>query len=190
MSKTASTAHLAPGDTFSYTMQIGNDGRGGVTGLVLIDDVPDVLRLIAVTPLEPTKAGDPGWVDCVVSDRLPTGYGGVITCELDRDLGAGERAPDVLLDVQLSPSAPGGAIVNTAKATAYELPTLATVPRGGTELTTLALQDSAMVMSTLAMTGASPLLAAQLSLALLVMGGILTALRRAMPRHRAERPRP
>lgn len=190
MSKTASTAHLAPGDTFGYTMQIGNDGRGGVTGLVLIDDVPEVLRLIQVTPLEPAKDGDAGWVDCVVSDRLPNGYGGVITCELDRDLGAGERAPDVLLDVQLSPSAPGGAVVNTAKVTAWELPTLALSPSDPGELTTLALQDSAVVMSTLAMTGASPLLAAQLSLALLVMGGILTALRRAMPRHRAERPRP
>ncbi len=190
MSKKASTANLAPGDTFTYTMEIGNDGRGGVTGLILIDDVPEVLRLIAVTPQEPAQPGDAGWVDCVVSDQLPNGYGGVITCELDRDLGSGERTPDVLLDVQLSPSARSGAIVNTARVTAYELPTLP--DPGGTppDLTTLALQDSAVVMASLAVTGSSPLLAAQLSLALLVLGGILAALRRALPRHRVERRRP
>jgi hypothetical protein len=162
-----------------------------VTGLILIDEVPEVLRVLDVTPAAPANPGDAGWVDCVVSDRLPNGYGGTITCELDRDLGSGERTPDVLLDVQLSPAARGGAIVNTARVTAYELPTRASSSGGaGPELTTLALQDSALVMATLAMTGSSPLLAAQLSLALLVMGGILTALRRAKPRHRAERPRP
>jgi uncharacterized repeat protein (TIGR01451 family)/fimbrial isopeptide formation D2 family protein len=190
MSKTASTTSLAPGDTFSYTMEIGNDGRGGVTGVILVDDVPEVLRLISVTPLAPATAGDAEWVDCVISDVLPDGYGGVITCELDRDLGYGERTPDVLLDVQLSPTARNGAVVNTAKVTAYELPTLGIPGGGGTELTTLALQDSAIVMTTrLANTGASPLLAAQLSLALLVVGGILAALRRAVPRHRAGRRR-
>jgi len=187
MSKTASTTSLAPGDTFGYTMEIGNDGRGGVTGVILVDDVPDVLRLISVTPSAPAKAGDPEWVDCVISDVLPDGYGGVITCELDRALGFGERTPDVLLDVQLSPTARNGAVVNTAKVTAFELPTLG-VPGGGTELATLALQDSAIVMTTrLANTGSSPLLAAQLALALLVVGGTLAALRRALPRHRAGR---
>lgn len=193
MSKTASRANLAPGDTFSYTMEIGNDGRGGVTGVILIDNVPEVLRIIKVTPQGPAKAGDPEWVDCVVDKVLPNGFGGEITCELDRDLGYGQRTPDVLLDVQLSPTARSGAIVNTAKVTAFELPTLG-IPGGGGgggELTTLALQDSAVVMAArLANTGSSPLLAAQLSLALLVMGGILAALRRALPRHRAGRTRP
>ncbi|WP_395638872.1 DUF5979 domain-containing protein [Pseudolysinimonas sp.] len=186
MSKTASTANLSPGAVFTYTMEIGNSGRGGVTGLILIDDVPEVLRIITVTPLAAATAGDPGWVDCVVADRLASGFGGTITCELDRDLGAGEQAPDVLLEVQLSPSAPGGAIVNTAKVTAWELPTLAG-RGGGAQLATLALQDSAVVMTTLALTGVSPLLASQLALALLVVGGILASLRRALPRHRAGR---
>ncbi len=192
MSKTASTATLAPGDTFTYTMQIGNDGRGGVTGVILIDDVPEVLRLISVTPTAAASASDPAWVDCIVDKVLPSGFGGEITCELDRDLGYGQRAPDVLLEVQLSPIAKAGAIVNTAKVTAYELPTLAPRPGGGGgggQLTTLALQDSAVVMTAgrLANTGASPLLATQLALALLVVGGILAALRRVMPRHRARR---
>lgn len=186
LTKTASRPNLNPGDVFTYRMEIGNNGRGGVTGLILVDDVPDVLRLISVTPTAPAKAGDPGWVGCVVDKVLPNGYGGEITCELDRDLGYGQRTPDVLLEVQLSPSAPSGAVVNTARVTALELPTLAT--RGG-QLATLSLQDSAVVMSAgrLATTGASPLLAAQLSLALLVVGGILVALRRALPRHRAGR---
>jgi uncharacterized repeat protein (TIGR01451 family) len=175
MSKTASVRNLAPGDVFTYTMEIGNDGRGGVTGLILIDDVPDVLRIIAVTPTAATNAGDPEWVECVVGDRLPSGFGGTITCELDRDLGANQRTPDVLLEVQLSPTAPSGAVVNTANVTAYELPTLG--PRGG-QLTTLALQDSAVILTTLAATGASPQLALQASLALLMMGGVLTGLRR------------
>lgn len=194
MSKTVSTANLAPGDTFTYTMQIGNDGRGGVTGVILIDDVPEVLRLISVTPTAAASASDPAWVDCVVDKVLPSGFGGEITCELDRDLGYGQRAPAVLLEVQLSPTAKAGAIVNTAKVTAYELPTLAPRPGGGgapPQLTTLALQDSAVVMTAgrLANTGSSPLLATQLALALLMVGGILAALRRAMPRHRARRSR-
>ena len=46
-----------------------------------------------------------------------------------------------------------------------------------------------MTAGRLANTGASPLLATQLALALLVVGGILAALRRAMPRHRARRSR-
>ena len=177
MSKKASTANLAPGDVFTYTMEIGNSGRGGVTGLILIDDVPEVLRILSVTPQAPERAGDPAWVDCEVDDRLPTGFGGTITCELDRDLGAGERTPDVLLEVQLNPAAPAGPIVNTAKVTAWELPTLAG-RGGGAQLTTLALQDSAAVLVALAVTGASPLLAAQTGLALLVVGGVLAGLRR------------
>jgi uncharacterized repeat protein (TIGR01451 family) len=179
MSKTASTNNLTPGDRFSYTMEVGNDGRGGVTGLILIDDVPEVLRILAVTPADPADAGDPGWIDCVVSDRLPNGYGGTITCELDRDLGSGERAPDILLDVQLSPSASGGPVVNTARVTAWELPTLGGIPVGGRgSLTTLALEDSAVVLITLALTGTSSVLGWVLAVTLLGLGGALVTVRR------------
>lgn len=178
MSKTASTNHLAAGDTFGYTMQVGNSGRGGVTDVTLIDEVPEVLRLISVTAAAPAHAGDPAWVDCVVTDRLPNGYGGTITCELDRDLGAGEQAPDVVLEVQLSPSAPGGAVVNTARLTAYELPTRGIFTGGGGTLTTLALQDSAVVMTTLALTGTSPMLGSVIAMTLLGVGGLLVASRR------------
>ena len=83
----------------------------------------------------------------------------------------------MLLEVQLSPSAPGGAVVNTAKVTAFELPTLG-VPGGSPELTTLALQDSAVILTTLAATGAAPLLGVQTALALLMVGGVLSTLRR------------
>ncbi|MGB3911288.1 MAG: DUF5979 domain-containing protein [Pseudolysinimonas sp.] len=179
MTKTASVNNLAAGGAFSYTMEIGNSGRGGVTGLILIDDIPEVLRVISVTAADPADAGGPGWVDCVVSDRLPNGYGGTITCELDRDLGSGERAPDVLLDVQLSPSAPGGPVVNTARVTAWELPTLGGIPVGGRgSLTTLALEDSAVVLTTLALTGTSSTLGWVLALTLLSLGGALVTVRR------------
>jgi uncharacterized repeat protein (TIGR01451 family) len=179
MSKTASTNNLTPGDRFSYTMQVGNDGRGGVTGLVLVDDVPEVLRVIAVTPADAANPGDPAWIDCIVSDRLPGGYGGTITCELDRDLGSGEQTPDILLDVQLSPSASGGPVVNTARVTAWELPTLGGIPVGGRgSLTTLALEDSAVVLITLALTGTSSVLGWVLALTLLGLGGALVTVRR------------
>lgn len=179
MSKTASTNNLTPGDRFSYTMEVGNDGRGGVTGLILIDDVPEVLRILEVTPTDPADAGDPGWIGCVVSDRLPNGYGGIITCELDRDLGSGERAPEILLDVQLSPSASGGPVVNTARVTAWELPTLGGIPVGGRgSLTTLALEDSAVVLITLALTGTSSALGWVLAVTLLGLGGALVTVRR------------
>jgi hypothetical protein len=122
----------------------------------------------------------------VVADRLPNGFGGTITCELDRELGYNQVAPDVLLTVQLSPTAPAGPVVNTARVTAYELPKLTgtgAVPL--TDLVTLALQDSAIVMTPgrLANTGTSPLLGAQLALVLLVVGGVLVTVRRRRPRH-------
>lgn len=189
MSKKASTASLAPGDVFTYTMELGNDGRGAVTGVILVDDVPEMLRILKVTPQAATRAGDPEWLGCTVADRLASGLGGTITCELDRDLGANQRTPDVLLEVQLSRGAPAGAIVNTAKVTAYELPTLGVPRGGGGQLTTLALQDSAVVMAALAVTGASTSGAAQLALVLLAAGGLLASLRRrARHASRARRP--
>ncbi|MEO5534665.1 MAG: DUF5979 domain-containing protein [Pseudolysinimonas sp.] len=189
MSKTASTNRVSAGDTFTYTMQIGNRGLGGVGGVVLIDDVPQVLRILSVTPTDAADASLPGWVDCVVSDRLPSGLGGVITCELDRPLGYNQQAPDVLLDVQLSPNAPAGAIINTAKVTGYELPTypLPDDPRPGDpgfDLTTLALHDSAVVETSgrLAATGSTPELGAQLALILITVGGLLVMWRRSRTR--------
>jgi len=193
LAKTASSTRLAPGDVFRYTLEIGNKGRGGVAGLVLVDELPDVLRLLSVTPAAAVTPDDPDWVECVVADVLPDGYGGSVTCELDRELGYGQRTPDIVLEVQLSPNAPAGAVVNTAKVTAWELPTL--VARGGPPgagLTTLSLQASAlaMVVTSLAATGPAPLLVWQVSVALIVLGGVLARSRRAAPRHRHARSAP
>ncbi|MEO8528417.1 MAG: DUF5979 domain-containing protein, partial [Pseudolysinimonas sp.] len=188
MSKTASTHHVSAGGTFTYTMKIGNRGLGGVGGVVLVDDVPQVLRILSVTPTDATDPSLPAWIDCVVSDRLPSGFGGVITCTLDRGLGYGQDAPDVLLEVQLSPNAPAGQIVNTAKVTGYELPTYP-LPGDpgpndpGFNLTTLALEDSAMVETSgrLAATGSTPQPGAQLALLLITLGGLLVMWRRIRP---------
>lgn len=190
MSKVASRSLIAAGDTFEYTMQIGNHGRGAVTGLILVDDVPDILRIIDVEPADAATASDPAWIDCVIDDLLPSGYGGTVTCELDRDLGYGQQAPDVLLHVQLSPTAAAGSIINTATTTAYDLPTAGIAGRGAPlpGLVTLSLQDSAVIMTPgrLAATGWVPVAGIQLALMLLGVGGLLLTLRRrrTAARHR------
>jgi uncharacterized repeat protein (TIGR01451 family) len=183
ISKVASVTTLAVGDEFDYTMQVGNDGPGAVTDVVLVDEVPDVLRIISVKPADAVGPTDPAWIDCVITDRLPNGYGGTITCELDRELGYAQQTPDVVLHVQLSPTAPAGPILNTATVTAVDLPIPAA--RGLGQLVTFALQDSALVTTggRLANTGSSPLIGIQLALALLSLGGMLMLMRRRRPRH-------
>ncbi len=176
MTKTASDSEIAAGETFHYVMAIGNDGRGAVSGLTLIDDVPEALRVLSVETAEPAGGSDPDWESCEISERGPTGFGGIITCVLDRDLGHGQVAPDVILEVQLSGNATRGAIVNTARVTAFE------VGADGpdeTDLATLALEDSAMITTAgrLALTGASPSLAALLGMLLLSAGALLTVRR-------------
>jgi uncharacterized repeat protein (TIGR01451 family) len=177
MSKVASSTMIAAGAEFYYTMQVGNNGLGGVSDVVLVDDVPEVLRIVSVTPADAATPSDPAWVDCAITDRLSSGFGGTITCDLDRGLGYGEQAPDIVLHVQLSPTARAGQIVNTAEVTATDLPTLAGNGLGA--LTTLSLRDTAVIETLgLAMTGSTPVLGIQLGVGLLALGGLLMFLRR------------
>lgn len=178
MSKDASANVVAAGDRFDYTIRVGNDGRGAVRDLTLVDEVPGVLRILEVLPAEAERT-QPAWRECVVGERQANGYGGTITCELDRDLGFGQRTPDVLIRVQLSPYAKAGPVINTARVTAFEVPS--TAGRGeDPELVTLALEDSAAILTPgrLAATGWVPAAGIQIALALLTLGGFLLALRR------------
>ncbi|MCU1409578.1 MAG: hypothetical protein JWR04_285 [Rhodoglobus sp.] len=180
--KRAMVAAIDPGDTFDYRMTMGNDGLGAVDSVVLVDNIPSSLKLITVAP-QAGSTGGPQWVSCAIASRGRDGFGGTITCELDRPLGYQQVTPDVLLTVQLDPAAAAGPIVNTARVTAQDAPHLG--GRGGGVLPTLALHDSAMVLTAgqLASTGSEPGLALQLGALLLLLGGILIAWRR-VPRHR------
>ena len=178
LTKDVSTSFIAPGGTFGYTIRSGNDGLGAAENVLLVDDVPDVLRLISVTPVVPADPAAPAWVSCVVTNRLPNGYGGTIECELDRPLGFGERTPDIVLAVQLDPKAKAGSIINVADLTYEDSPPnlAARLAPGG--LPTLSLTDDALIMTAglLARTGVPVIGAVQLGLGLLALGALFVFL--------------
>jgi uncharacterized repeat protein (TIGR01451 family) len=180
--KTAQVSAIAAGDTFDYRMVMGNKGLGAVGSVILVDKVPSTLKILAATP-QAGAAGGPQWLGCAVSSRGADGYGGSIRCELDRPLGYQQVTPDVLLTVKVSDAVAAGTIINTAEVTALDA-----VHRAGGSgtLPTLALQDSAMVVTPgrLAFTGSSTGIALQVGLLLMVLGGLLVFRRRRV-RHRA-----
>lgn len=168
----STTARFVPaGSTFDYTIRSGNDGLGAVENLVMTDDVPDELRVLSVTPVVPTDPAAPAWSSCDVTGQLANGYGGVVTCTLDRPLGHGEVTPDIALHVRLSPQAKGGTLVNVATLTGVESPPNAAARLSG--MVNFTLTDDAVVLtaSALAMTGATIWSAVQL-IALLIAAGV------------------
>jgi uncharacterized repeat protein (TIGR01451 family) len=169
VTKVASAPVVAAGDNFEYEIEVGNDGLGAVTDLALVDDVPDTLKVLEVTPGE-AETTEPGWESCTVTDRLPNGFGGTVTCLLDRPLGYLETVPTVVLGVQLDPSAAQGSIVNVARVTGESV----------SGQFTLEADDSATIMTPgmLALTGlVLGGFALPLALGLLTLGGILIAVR-------------
>jgi hypothetical protein len=122
----------------------------------IIDQVPASLRITSVTPK--VTASGPQWKSCTVTGRGPDGYGGLVTCVLDRMLGYGDTAPDVILAVEVNPQVTSGVIVNVGTAVVVE---------DGFQLPTLSLAGS------LALTGLASGIALQLGIVLLLAGGML-----------------
>jgi len=182
--KKALVSSIDAGKPFDYRMTMGNAGLGAVDNVILVDNLPSTLKILSVAP-QTAAAGSAQWVSCDITGRGRNGYGGTVTCELDRPLGYQQVTPDVLLTAELNPAAPAGAIVNTAGVTARDTPHLGGRGGGAGPLPTLARQDSAMVLSAgrLAFTGSQVGVALQLGALLLLLGGILVLWRR-MPRHR------
>ncbi|HWM35459.1 MAG TPA: DUF5979 domain-containing protein [Pseudolysinimonas sp.] len=175
LTKTASKTDVAPGGTFQYTIRAGNDGLGAVEDVVLVDDVPDTLLVLAATPVVPTDPAAPAWRSCTVDP----GYGGDVRCELDRPLAFGETVPDLVLDVRLDPKAKAGVIVNVVTLTFEESPPNAAARLAG--LGTRSLTADATVMTAglaLALTGAGIGIALPFALGLLAAGVLLIVYRR------------
>ncbi len=172
LTKTASQAIVGADQAFTYRMSMGNHGLGAVEQVVLVDVVPSTLKVSGVNPADPAT-GQPGWVSCTVTNRNAAGYGGTVTCDLDRPLGALQDAPDVLLSVMVDPSVPPRVLVNTATLTAIESST-SRLP--GVPPTTLTMNDSATVVTlgTLAMTGFASGAAIWIGFTLLLLGGMFT----------------
>lgn len=174
LTKDASTAFVPAGGTFDYTIRAGNDGLGSAEDVQLVDEVPAVLRVLSVTPEVPSDPAKPAWVSCTLTGTRADGYGGRITCDLDRPLAYGETVPEVLLHVQLNPAAPAGQIVNVVTLTAEDSPPnlaarLAALPR-------LTLQADAVVLTAgraLALTGMGLTLPVYTAAGLLALGLML-----------------
>lgn len=185
LDKTASTGFVPAGGTFEYTISSRNDGLGAVEDVVMTDPVPGVLRIISVTAAAPADATSPAWSACVVTARQADGFGGTVTCDLDRPLGYQQSAPDIVVRVQLSPDAPGGQIVNVAELSGIESPPNAAARLAGP--VTFDLTDDAVILSAaaLAMTGVTIAWGVQLTLALLG-GGVMLLLLARQRRRRAD----
>jgi uncharacterized repeat protein (TIGR01451 family) len=181
LTKDASRSFIDPGTTFDYTIRAGNNGLGSAESVVLVDDMPDVLQVLSVTPVVPADPAAPAWTSCTIANQLPNGYGGEVTCTLDRPLGFGETVPDVVLNVRLDPKASAGAIDNVVTLTAEDSPPnlAARFALGG--LPTLSLQANAVVLTAglkLALTGSSVLSGLLVVLVLLTAGVLLLIIRR------------
>lgn len=127
ITKRANSSHVNPGGSFTYTIESGNTGLGGVTDFAMVDPVPNSLKILSVDPAAPSDADSPAWTSCVVTDRLASGYGGTVTCLLDRPLGALGSVPAVNLTVMLNPRAGLGTVMNTAHVSGIELGDLRTL---------------------------------------------------------------
>jgi hypothetical protein len=119
-----------------------------------------------------------------MSGQTASGYGGTMTCVLDRPLGAQQTAPAITLATMLNPRAGFGMITNTAHVEAVSLSSI------NLNLPTLALpvlQDSATIMSMggLAFTGANVQPMLLLALLLLALGAALAFAAAAFRRRRA-----
>jgi uncharacterized repeat protein (TIGR01451 family) len=181
LTKTASVGNVKPGGIFSYTIEAGNNGLGSAENVVLVDNVPGELRVLSVTPDVPLDPAAPAWTSCTIANQLTGGYGGDVTCTLDRPLAYGQTVPDVILTVMLDPKAKAGAIDNIVTLTYEDSPPnlAARLAFGG--LATLSLQANAVVLTAglaLALTGAGIGLGIPLALSLLAAGVLLILIRR------------
>lgn len=170
VTKVASTTVVPAGGEFDYTIAVGNNDLGAVQDLSMVDEVPSSLKVLSVTPAEASDDAVPAWESCEITDRLPNGFGGTVTCLLDRPIGYQEQAPDVVLHVQLDPSVAQGSVMNVARVTG-------TATQGSV---VLEAQDSATVLTPgmLALTGmVLGGYVLPLALGLLTLGGILIAVR-------------
>lgn len=173
ITKTASKAMVVQGGTFDYRIDVGNDGLGAVEELRLVDEIPAQLTVLSVVPDEPELDSDPAWESCEVTDRLPSGAGGVVTCLLDRPLGWGQIVPDVVLGVRLNADAGAGTVKNVAHVTARSVVDL--------EIE-LEAEDQAVIASMLANTGSGVAgFLIPVALGMLVLGSVVVVVR-ARPR--------
>ena len=175
ITKTASKAMVVQGGVFDYRIEVGNDGLGAVEELTLVDEIPAQLTVLSVVPDEPELDTDPAWESCEVTDRLPSGAGGTVTCVLDRPLGWGQVVPDVVLGARLNADAGAGTVKNVAHVTARSVVDL--------EIE-LEAEDQAVIASMLANTGSGVAgFLIPIALGLLVLGSVVVVVR-ARPRLR------
>ncbi|WP_162564221.1 MULTISPECIES: VWA domain-containing protein [Microbacterium] len=112
--KTASTTSAKPGSSFEYTLQVTSTGEGAAEPVTLFDEIPDDLRVDAITTA-PAPAF-PRWENCAVTGADSAGFGGSLRCDLLGVLGPNiTAAPPVTLDVTLRSTTRATSIVNTGE---------------------------------------------------------------------------
>jgi len=106
ITKEASVAITEGGETYDYTITVGNTGAALATGVTVTDELPDSLRFVSA-------AGE-GWSGCSVDGDDIDGFGGDLACSLDDDLPVGETAPLLTITVDVLETVSVDEIVNRA----------------------------------------------------------------------------
>ena len=195
LEKTASTASVLPGGSYTYSITASNPTTGSARNVIVTDTLDPRLRLTT------TPSGS-GWVCVVTSPGSASGYGATFECELPYGLAAG-YPKTFTVPVSVDPTAVatiGSYIDNTAEACGtgvdcvdsnarvallsdqletLPLPEDPADPTFG-DLPTLALQETA-----LAHAGVEPAATTLISIGALVLGLGLTVI--AAARRRSSR---
>lgn len=174
LSKTPRSTMVMPGAESVYDIVGWNEGLGAITDVRIVDTLPDRLAYRSVTWEEPSDPAAPNWESCEATGAGADGFGGQLTCVLDRPLGFGQSTPTLVVTTVLRDGAIAGVTRNVVEMTGKDI--------DFPDLATLALESFADVrtpLPALASTGFTlgnlaghALLAMMLGLALALRGGV------------------
>ncbi|MGZ0711774.1 DUF7927 domain-containing protein (plasmid) [Coraliomargarita sp. W4R53] len=175
--KTASVERSEPGESFDYTISAENVSTDSAAeGVVVTDSIPSDLRVTAITwPGMNDVLTFPNWQECAVDGQDAAGYGGTLECVLTGPLqpagsnnGGASSAPTITMTVLVNPASTASVITNVA---VVDYNTFGDPDDSGR-----GTDDAVVLLSSLPVTGGSPMTAFVLLGLLALLGGGLTVL--------------
>jgi uncharacterized repeat protein (TIGR01451 family) len=121
LSKTPRSTVVMPGGESVYDIVGWNDGLGAIVDVRMVDTLPDRLAYRSVTWQEPTDRSAPNWASCEATGAAADGFGGQLTCVLDRPLGFGQSTPTIVVTTTLRSGAIAGMTRNVVEMTGNDI---------------------------------------------------------------------
>ncbi len=179
LSKTPRSTSVMPGGQSIYDIVGWNDGLGAIDDVRIVDTLPDRLAYRSVTWEVPTDPAAPNWESCEATGADSNGFGGQLTCVLDRPLGFGQSTPTLVVTTVLRADAVAGVTRNVVQMTGKDI--------DFPDLSTLALESFADVRTPLPALASTGFTAANLAghalLVMLLGVGLLIGSRASRGRH-------